>query len=456
MAVTSPTSTLRILISTGHLGTAPSSPESFHLGMDSGPDYVVADGGSSDPGPVYLGEDITLGHFAREELELFLTASRKRGIPLIIGSAGDTGSNRGVNDFVETIRELALEHRIPKFKVGYFYSEVGKDWLKRKMAARQKITGLGGFPDLEPEEIDRATRIVAVAGVHPFLKLLDMGADVIIGGRCGDINFTAAPCIHAGFPEALAYHMGKMIECASLVAEPFMGKETVVGTISHDDIKITPYHPEQRCTIASAAGHSMYERENPYYEHTLGGMLDMRHCRYEQFDERTCRITGAQWAPAQELRVKIEGAKKVGERCMGFVGLRDPHVVRHVDDAIEWCRSAVAKRFARERYELFFHVFGRNGVLKELEPVKETRAHELGIVVEGLADTTALAEKITDFAVRMFFLVRIPGVKGTAGAAATTKQTMRSSPGYMWNINHTVAVDHPMELFPVHMTEAGV
>ena len=41
-------------------------------------------------------------------------------------------------------------------------------------------------------------------------------------------------------------------------------------------------------------------------------------------------------------------------------------------------------------------------------------------------------------------------------AAATTKQTMRSSPGYMWNINHTVAVDDPMELFPVHITEAGV
>ena len=69
--------------------------------------------------------------------------------------------------------------------------------------------------------------------------------------------------------------MGKMIECASLVAEPFMGKETVIGTITHDDIRITPYHPDQRCTIASVAGHSMYERENPYFEHALGGTLDM-------------------------------------------------------------------------------------------------------------------------------------------------------------------------------------
>ena len=447
---------LRVLISTGHLGTAPSNPDSFHRGMETNPDYVVADGGSSDPGPVYLGEDITLGHFARDELELFLTAARKRRIPLIVGSAGDSGSNKGVDHFVSMIRELAVEHRIPKFKVGYFHSEVSKDYLKRKLAAGREITGLGGFPSLTVEEIDLASRIVAVSGVHPFIKLLDMGADVIIGGRCGDINFTAAPCIRAGFPEALAYHMGKMIECASLVAEPFMGKETVIGTISHDDIRITPYHPDQRCTIASAAGHSMYERENPYYEYTLGGMLDMRHCRYEQHDERTCRISGAAWVPAQELRVKLEGAKKIGERYMGFVGIRDPHVVRNTDQAIEWCRSSVAKRFGRERYELYFHVFGKNGVLKELEPVKDSQPHEVGIVVEGLADTHALAEKITDFAVRMFFFARIPGVKGTAGTAATTKQTMRSSPGYMWNVNHTVAIDDPMELFPVHMVEAGV
>ncbi|MEO8443195.1 MAG: acyclic terpene utilization AtuA family protein [Betaproteobacteria bacterium] len=447
---------LRILISTGHLGTAPSNPESFHLGMETNPDYVVADGGSSDPGPVYLGANMTLGHFAREELELFLTATRKKGIPLIIGSAGDSGSNHGVDHFVSMIRELAEEHRIPKFKLGYFYSEVSKDFLKGKLQAGKQLAGLGGFPDLTAEEIDQATRIVAVSGIHPFIKLLNMGADVIIAGRCGDINFTAAPCIHAGFPEPLAYHMGKMIECASLVAEPFMGKETVIGTISQDDIKITPYHPDQRCTVASAAGHSMYERENPYFEHTLGGLLDMRDCRYEQFDERTCRITGAKWEPAKQLLVKIEGAKKIGERYMGFAGIRDPHIVRNIDKAIEWCKSSVAKRFGKEKYELYFHVFGKNGVLKELEPLKDAQPHEVGVVVEGLADTHELAEKITDFAVRLFFFARIPGVKGTAGTAATTKQTMRSSPGFMWNVNHTVPIDDAMELFPTHLIEAGI
>ena len=444
---------LRVMISTGHLGTAPSSPESYYRGLETNPDYVVADGGSSDPGPVYLGEDINLGQFAREEMELFVPSTRKKGIPLIIGSAGDSGSNRGVDEFVGVVKEIAREQRLPKFKVGYFYSEVPKALVKSKLG---KSEGLGGFPALTAEEADNATRIVAVAGAHPYIKLLDMGADVIIGGRSGDIAWTAGPCIRAGFPEGLAYHMGKMIECASLVAEPFMGKETVIGTITKDDIRITPYHPDQRCTIGSVAGHSMYERETPYFEHALGGTLDMRACRYEQADARTVRITGAKWLLAKELRVKLEGAKKIGERYMGFVGVRDPHVVKNIESAIEWSKTAVARRFPDTKYELYFHVFGRDAILKELEPVKAQPAHELGLVVEGVAATDALAEKITDFATRMFFLSRIPGVKGTAGTAATTKKTMKSSPGYMWNVNHTIPIDDPLELFPVHMTQAGV
>jgi hypothetical protein len=449
-------STMRILISTGHMGTAPSNPDSFYRAMATHPDVIVADGGSADPGPVYLGEDISLGHFVEDDMDLFVPAARQQGIPFIIGSAGDTGSNSRVDLMVAMVQELAHKHRLPRFTVGYFYSEVPKAYLKHKLESGQRLEGLGGFPPLTAEDIDQASRIVGLAGVHPFIKLLDMGADVIIGGRCGDINFTAAPAIRAGFPEALAYHMGKMIECASLCAEPFMGKESIVGTISHQDIQLTPFHPEQRCTVASTSGHSMYERDNPYFEYTVGGMLDMRQCRYEQFDTRTCSISGATWVPATELRVKLEGAKKVGERYMGIAGIRDPYLVQHIDDMIAWCRASVQKKFGTEGYQLYFHVFGKNGVLKEMEPVKESRAHELAVVVEGVAPQEALAEKVTDFAVRMFFLARIPGVKGTAGTAATTKKAMRSTPGYVWNVNHTVAVDDPLELFPVHLTHAGV
>ena len=123
--------------------------------------------------------------------------------------------------------------------------------------------------------------------MHPFIKLLEMGADVIIGGRCGDICFTAAPCIRAGFPEALAYHMGKMIECASLVAEPFMGKETVIGAVSHETSGSRPIIRRSAARSRPRQGIRCMSARRPYSEYTLGGTLDMSDCRYEQFDERT-------------------------------------------------------------------------------------------------------------------------------------------------------------------------
>jgi hypothetical protein len=447
---------MKILVSTGHLGTAPSGKESFNLGLEAGPDVIAADAGSSDPGPVYLGDDTTLGLFHNEELELFLTASRRLGIPLIIGSAGDTGSNRGVDLFVETIKTLAAKHGIPKFKLGFFYSEVPKQYLLDKMAAGVSIDGLDGFPQLSREELDQTSRVVAVAGVHPFIELLDAGADVIIGGRAGDAALFAAPAIRAGFPDSLAYHLGKIIECASFCAEPFMGKETIIGTVTQNEMLVTACHPDQRCTVASVSGHSMYERANPNFEYVAGGALDMSACRYEQHDDKTTRVTGAKWKPSAQIRVKLEGAKKIGERFMGIAGLRDPHLVRHVDQVIEWSKQSVRKMFGTDGYELFFHVFGKNALLKELEPIKESAAHELAVVVESVSKNEQLAEKVTDYAVRMMFLARIPGVKGTAGAAATTKKPMRYLPGYVWTLNHTVPVEDPMELFSVHMIEAGV
>ena len=437
---------LRVMISTGHLGTAPSGPESFMAAIETNPDYLVADGGSADPGPVYLGETIELGHFVREELELFLVESRKRNIPLIIGSAGDSGSNAAVDGFVRQIRDIAAQHRIPKFRLGYFHSEVSGEFLAREIAAGNAIRGLGRYRDLTAEEALSATRIVAVAGNAPFLELLDAGADVIVAGRCGDANFTAAPCIHAGFPAPLAFHMGKMIECASLVAEPFMGKEAVIGTITHDDIRITPYHPDQRCTVASAAAHSMYERETPFFEHTAEGTLDMRACRYEQVSDRVCRITGARFEPWETPTVKLEGARKLGERYLGIAAVRDPHVIRSIDAAIEWSRSAIARRFPGEAYQLHYHVFGRDGILKDREPLRDRMPHEVAVVVETLHPDDALAAKITDLAVRMFFLARIPGVKGTSGASATTKLPMKYLPGYEWSINHTMQIRDEMVL----------
>ena len=148
---------------------------------------------------------------------------------MIIGSAGDTGTNSRVDLFVRIIRELAAKHGLKKFRLGYFYSEVDKEYLRAKIRAGDALAGLDGRAALSEAELDATERIVAMAGVHPFIELLKQGADVIIGGRSSDAAVFAAPAIHHGFPENLSYYLGKVLECASFCAEPYGGKETVLG-----------------------------------------------------------------------------------------------------------------------------------------------------------------------------------------------------------------------------------
>lgn len=449
----------RIICPNGHLGFAPLKTESFHLGVAEKPDFIAADSGSSDIGPGPLGSDTSTSprQWQEHDLEEMLLAARKLGVPMIIGSAGDTGTNSRVDLFVGMIKSLAEKHALPGFKLGYFYSDVEPGYLRAAMRSGNPILGLDERPALTEQQLDATDRIVAVAGVHPFLSLLDQGADVIIGGRSSDSAIFAAAALHRGHGEPESYYLGKVLECASFCAEPYGGKETVMGEVNGSgEVLVTAMHPDQRCTVASVAGHAMYERANPYYEYVAGGRLDMTHCDYKQVSDKTTRVTGAKFFPAEEIRVKLEGAGKLGERFIGIVGIRDPYTVQHVDQVIEWAKAQVQERFGVDGYELHYSIYGKNGVMGDLEPVKETRSHELCVVVQAVAPTVDMAEEICMTGTRQMFYARLPDVKGTAGSVSfILDEVLQASAAFEWTLNHTVAVSDPLELFPCHMTEAG-
>lgn len=449
--------TARIICPNGHLGFAPLKPESFALGVAAGPDFIAADSGSDDIGPGPLGADISTSPLAWQthDLEAMLLAARARGVPMIIGSAGDTGTNSRVDLYTGIIRELATKHRLGRFRLGWFYSEVDRDMLRAKIRAGDTIEGLDGRAPLTEAELDATSRVVAMAGVHPFMKLLREGADVIIGGRSSDSAIFAAAALSRGHDEALSYYLGKVLECASFCAEPYGGKETVLGEIVDGGVQVTAMHPAQRCTVASVAGHAMYERSNPCYEYVAGGMLDMSQCRYEQIAERTTRVTGPVFRPAARVRVKLEGAAKIGERHIGMAAVRDPYTIAHIDAVMDWARAQVRARFGESGYELTYTVYGRNGVMGALEPVK-TPAHELCIVVQGIAPTREMAEEVCITGTRQMFYARLPDVKGTAGGVAfALDEVLPASAAYRWSVNHTVAVDDPLALFPCHSETLG-
>src|SRR4030095_11576659 len=147
---------LRIICPNGHLGFAPTREESFRIGVAARPDYIAADSGSDDVGPIPLGSDTSTSPIAWQthDLELMLVASRDLRVPMIIGSSGDTGANSRVDMYVRIIRELAAKHRLAPFKLGYFYSEVEREKVRSRMRRGDKVAGLEGHPDLTETELD--------------------------------------------------------------------------------------------------------------------------------------------------------------------------------------------------------------------------------------------------------------------------------------------------------------
>ena len=445
---------IRLLTPTGHLGFTMLEPESFRRGMAQRPDFVVADSGSSDIGPHPLGADEQCSpvEWQTHDLETMLVACRRQGVPMIIGSAADTGTDRGVDRYVRIIREAALRHGLPPFRLAYIYAEVSRDEIRRRLRAGVPCEGLDGRPDLTEADLDRTDRIVAVMGHDPIVRALEAGAQVVICGRSCDPAIFAAPLIWKGMDPATAYYAGKVLECASFCAEPFMGKESVLGVVRPGEVIVEPMHPDQRCTPLSVASHAMYERATPFFEHVPGGVLDMRNCRYEAVDGRRCRVTGFSFRAEPVARVKLEGAGKRGERCLAVVGFRDPDTIARIDDVLNWARQKVEERFGREGYELFYHVYGRNGVMGDLE-VADRPAHELCLIVEGVAPDRRTARELTAMGARQMFYARLPGVKGTAGTAALmSDEVLHARPAYEWTINHVMPVQDPSELFRLHLT----
>src|SRR5699024_9730160 len=141
---------IRIVCPNGHLGFAPTKEESFYIAADTKPDYYCSDSGSDDIGASALGSDrsVSMYNWQKHDLELMLLKSREQNVHMIIGSAGDTGANSRVDMYVQIIKDLAKEHNLESFKIGYFYSEVGKPYLQDKLKNGEILEGLDSRSNL--------------------------------------------------------------------------------------------------------------------------------------------------------------------------------------------------------------------------------------------------------------------------------------------------------------------
>ncbi len=176
----------------------------------------------------------------------------------------------------------------------------------------------------------------------------------------------------------------------------------------------------------------------------------MSKCVYIQVNERTTEATGAEFVNAPVFRAKLEEAGKVEERRLAIIGVRDPETTSRIEQAVDWSRAKLAERFGApgDGYEVHFHTYGRDGVMKDLEPDAPGEPHELCVIMEAISKDAGRVEEIAVLATRNHFHARRPGLKGTVGTdAIMSDEVLVGEADYRWTLNHVVEVGHGTELF---------
>ena len=440
----------KVLSPSGILGYG--FPEaSFREGVRRRPDLIACDAGSTDPGPYYLGSGIPFTNetAVKRDLTLLLTAACELHIPMVIGSAGGSGADVHLQRDVRLVREIAREKKL-SFRLAVISAEFGKDFLVRELEAGH-MERLGPSPEITEGEIRASTHIVAQMGMEPIMQALDDGAQIVICGRCYDPASFAAPAVRLGYDRALALHMGKILECAAICAVPGSGSDCIMGYLYEDSFCVEPLNPDRRCTPLSVSAHTLYEKSNPYILPGPGGHLDLSECTFTAESDRRVRVRGSRFVPEAVPSVKLEGAKLAGYRTVSICGARDPIFISQVDEILEDLKLRTAENLSADfPYRLDFIVYGKNGVMGPLEPVAQTQSHELGIVIDAVADTQENASAVCAVARSTLLHYGYRGRIATAGNLAFpfSPSDIKVGAIYVFSVYGLLRSEQPLGLFP--------
>ncbi|MBV9830720.1 MAG: acyclic terpene utilization AtuA family protein, partial [Marmoricola sp.] len=294
-----------------------------------------------------------------------------------------------------------------------------------------------------------------------MMEALRNGAQVVIAGRaCDDAVIAAYPLLQGADP-ALALHMGKILECGALAAEP-VSLGLIMGFIGDDHFDLRPGDPGQRSTPKSVASHALYEREDPIVQKGPGGTMDLSETYVEQLDARTARVRGTTYFAEPEYMVKVEGVEQVGYRSICVGGIHDPVMIATLDERIAELRRIVEGYFTgigipSEQYRIAVHVYGRDAIMKELEPERGRLPHELGVVIDVVADTQAVAHAVCRQFRARFMHLGFPRQYNNSGNLAMlfSPAVVNMGEVYEFSIYHLLRLRNATEIFPVEYHQVG-
>ncbi len=452
---------IRFVCGSGGLGGGKVVAKALDEAMALKPHFIACDAGTTDSGPFSLGSGRS--NYPREavkrDLEIILAAARRAGIPVLIGSSGTAGIDAQVDWVVDIANEIATEHQF-KVKTAAIHSEQSPEYLKG-LLRESRIKPLDPAPYLDEALLDRTSHVVGMMGVEPLQRALAQGAELVVAGRCSDSALFAAMPIMKGFPEGLAWHAGKVMECGTQVCES-AGRGVIYAKLTHEDLVIRPYGEGLKCTPQSVAAHSFYENGDPHLHVESSGTLDLTNSTYEAVDEYSVRIRNSGFKHSENYTVKLEGAEKVGYQSVVIGGIRDPYFIRNYDTWIEDVRKKTTTsvseilKLAETDYRLDFHAYGLNAVMGKLET--ETRTpHEIGIVLNVTASTQDLATKIAEISRQPLLHTPIPEWSGSITSIAFLHNPVPLDRGavYRFCLNHVAVPRTQEEMFRTRVLEIG-
>ncbi len=441
---------MRIVSLSGALGYG-FSMESFRCALERDIDMIGVDGGSTDPGPHYLGSAKT--GFTREslkrDLEIAIPAALERGVPFVLGSAGLAGGEPHLEAIRRIVDEIAAERGLG-FRLGLIHSELDKEYLKTKLRDGRVIP-FSDQIELTEQSIDQSVRIVGQIGTEPFIEALRNGAQVILAGRACDSAIFAALPIARGYPPGLAFHMAKIIECGAMCAFP-SGNDVVAAEILDDHFVLEPGSPDRKCTVERVAAHTLYEQKTPLQIVEPEGIADLSDSRYEQITERSVKVSNSTFRPANRKTIKIEGARLVGYRTICIAGSNEPRFIKGLADIVTATKRSVAEKVggnaAADDYTLNVRIYG--GTAGE-EPTIGVASADAGIVIDVVGRTQGIADFVCATARGVMLHMDYAGRKTTAGNLAFPYSPSDHSlgPVYQFSAYHLIEVDDFSEVYRI-------
>lgn len=449
---------IKILSPCGMLGYG--FPEtSFQRGIEQHVHAIVVDAGSTDGGPHKLGAGVSIvsKRAVKKDLEIILNSSIPLKIPVIIGSAGGSGAKSHINWTLDIIEEILMEKKL-NAKMAIIWADFTQNEVIDALHKGEIAPLSKNIPQLEEQIILQTNSIVAQMGHEPIVEALKAECDIIICGRAYDPSPFAAIGIFYGKQEGLSYHLGKILECGALCAEPGTTKDCILGTISDEYFTVQSLNPLRKCTAISVAAHTFYEKEHPYLLHGPGFILNLEKCEFKELESGVVSVSGSEYIKQAETYIKLEGARLVAYRTFVIAGIRDSILLSkltEVEDMVAQQTRQYYPEIKTTDYHISFYNYGMNAVLGEKES-EEFHGHEVGVMFEVTAVTQELANSICATLRSTFLHYGYEGRKSTAGNLAFpfAPSDIEFGPVYEFSIYHLMKFNGFG--FPIEYRQGGI